>query len=388
MKTKLIYIFLIFTLTACSTAQASATPLPTIALDAGTSAPASGAPSRSGVSASGVVIAAQEAALSFGAPGRLNVIRVSAGDSVNAGDLLAELENASLQADLSLAERALKEMTSPAAIAAAELTLANTQKALQQAQDKAAGINFSRASDTRIENLQAEIDLAKQSLSRAQDTYKTVARLPDGDTRKANALYAMTQAQLSLNALQAEYNYITGRPSDTDAAIIRANLDAAQAAAQESAWYLGVLRGETLPPEATGASLVALETARAAVQSAQERLAASRIVSPIAGEVVRVGLNTGEYAQPGAPLIFISNTNTLQVETTDLSEKDVVGVRVGDPVSVTIKALGQTLTGAVINTSPVASALGGDVVYKTTLRLDQPYPAGLRAGMSVDVNFE
>jgi hypothetical protein len=36
--------------------------------------------------------------------------------------------------------------------------------------------------------------------------------------------------------------------------------------------------------------------------------------------------------------------------------------------------------------APLADTLGGDVVYKITIDLDAP-PAGLRAGMSVEVQF-
>jgi hypothetical protein len=51
-----------------------------------------------------------------------------------------------------------------------------------------------------------------------------------------------------------------------------------------------------------------------------------------------------------------------------------------------VKALNQDVTGHVSEISPLAETLGGDVVYKTTIKLDSQ-PAGLRAGMSVDVQF-
>ena len=143
----------------------------------------------------------------------------------------------------------------------------------------------------------------------------------------------------------------------------------------------------SLPPEASGAQLAALEAAQNALALAQERLTASRLLAPIDGEIVSIELNTGEYAQPGLAVVFISNVSELQVETSDLSEKDVVKVAAGQPVSVRVDALGETISGEVINISPVASTLGGDVVYKTTIRLEKPYPEGLRAGMSVDVQF-
>jgi HlyD family secretion protein len=379
---------LILTLSACSGILPTPEPIPTLVLGpAESDSPQPAAPTTGGVTASGFVTPSEDASLAFGMAGRLSVVHAAEGQTIKAGELLAELENTTLQIEVSQAERTLREMTSPSAIAAAQLALANAQKALEDTQKKVAGLDFARASGTRIDNLQAEIDLANQALSRAQEAYKSVSRLDDGDTRKATALYNMTQAQLRVNALNAEYNYLTGSPTETDAAITRANYETARAAYQEAQWYLMALNGESLPPEASGAKLAALESARSTLALAQERLNNSRLFAPIDGEIISVERIAGEYAQPGQVILLISNVSELQVQTTDLSERDVVKVTPGQPASVFIKALGQNISAEVISISPVASTLGGDVVYKTTLRLDQPYPEGLRAGMSVDVRF-
>jgi hypothetical protein len=74
------------------------------------------------------------------------------------------------------------------------------------------------------------------------------------------------------------------------------------------------------------------------------------------------------------------------VETTDLSERDVSSVQIGQPAIIHIDALNQDVTGRVDAISPVADTLGGDVVYKTTLELDER-PNGILAGMSVEVQF-
>ena len=84
---------------------------------------------------------------------------------------------------------------------------------------------------------------------------------------------------------------------------------------------------------------------------------------------------------------MLSDVSKLQVETTDLSERDVPNVKVGQTVTVTIKALGQNVAGKVVSISPVSTTLGGDVVHKTTIDLDTT-PDNLRAGMSVDVAFD
>jgi HlyD family secretion protein len=387
MKTSLsLALLLMLSLSACAGANTAPTPLPTLVLDS-SSAPAPASPANGQVTASGVVIPSQQADLAFGAAGRISRVYVREGEAVSAGQVLAQLEDSALQAELSLARSALQSQTSPAAIAAAEQTLANAQKTLEDAQKKVDALAYKRASDTKIDNLQAEIDLAEQTLARAQEAYKSLSRLADGDNRKASALYAMTSAQMRLNALVAEYNWLTGKPTETDAAITRANYAAAQVAAQEAAWTLAALKGETLPPEASGAALSALENAKTAVILAAERLAAAKILAPIDGEVTFLSLEVGEYVQPGMTVLRLNNVQTLQIETTDLGENDVAQVTVGQPVSVYVKALNATLSGEALYISPVADTLGGDVVYRTTITLHQPYPAGLRAGMSVDVSF-
>jgi multidrug resistance efflux pump len=325
--------------------------------------------------------------MAFSVAGRIKVVNVAAGDQVKAGQVLAELDNATAQMQVNQAERNLKELTSQASIAAAERAVADAQQALEDAQDDFDSLFFPRASDTLIDNTQGEIDLARRALARAKDAYRPLADLPDGDSRKATALVAMTNAQLRLDQLIANYNWYAGTPSDIDAAKTRANLDAAKAALQENQWYLAALKGEQVPAAATGSKLAQLQQTRDDLAAAKERLDATRLVSPIAGTVVTVNGIAGEMASPGAVFVIVSNVEKLQVETTDLSERDVPNVQVGQTVMVTIKALGQNVTGHVVLISPIADTLGGDVVYKTTIDLDE-IPDGLRAGMSVDVQFE
>jgi multidrug efflux pump subunit AcrA (membrane-fusion protein) len=278
-------------------------------------------------------------------------------------------------------------MTSPAAIAAAAQAVATAQQDLEDAQNSSDSIIYPRASDELIKNTQGEIDLAKQQVARAADAYRQVARLPDGNPKKATALVAMTDAQLHLNSLIAKYNWYTGTPSDIDAAKAQADKDAAKAALQEAQWFLSALKGEQIPDDATGSSLAALEQAKDNLRAAQENLDATRLISPISGTVAVIEVIPGDYAPPGRILAVVIDTTKLHVETTDLSERDVSKVQVGQQVTVLVKATNEEITGRVTAISPLADTLGGDVVYKTTIQLDS-LPEGLLAGMSVDVQFE
>jgi multidrug resistance efflux pump len=388
------YLFLVplllLVLTACgSKAGSTPTALPTVALanGSGTPKPQSALSSSGGVAASGNIVAAQEAQMAFTVGGTATKVNVVVGDKVKMGDLLVELDNTTIQLDVAQAERNLREMTSPSAIASASQAVANSRKALEDIQKKAESLFYPRASDTLIDNTQATIDLAKKSVSMAADAYRKVARLPDGDTRKATALLALTNAQLNLNNLVLKYNWYAGTPTQTDAAVTQANLDAAKATYQEAQWYLSTLKGEQLPAEAMSASLAQLQSARDAVTAAHKRLDDTRLIAPISGTVVRIDLTVGEYAVPAQPQVVISDVEHLKVETTDLSERDVPKVSIGQPVTVVVDALNQNIAGKVSLISPVSSILGGDVVYKTTIELDTPFPDGLRAGMSVEVQF-
>ncbi|MCS6994013.1 MAG: efflux RND transporter periplasmic adaptor subunit [Anaerolineales bacterium] len=376
-----------FLLAACASGAGAPQALPTVALD-GSNLPPTVSTAGSDVTASGTIVPAQEAKMAFAVGGIVRTVNVKVGQTVRAGDLLVELDNTTLQLELAQAERTLREMTSQASIAAALQAVANARKELEDAQKKAESLKFRRGSDTVIENTQAEIDLARQALARASEAYRQVQSLPDGDPKKASALLAMTNAQLRLNALIAKYNYLTGAPTDLDAALIQARLETAQAAYQEAQWYLSALKGEQIPPEATGTKLAALQSARDAIAAIRQRLDATRLVAPIDGVITRVGVTVGEYAVPAQPLVFISDVEHLQVQTTDLSERDVVKVQVGQKVTVFVEALNETLTGKVVLISPVSSTLGGDVVYQTTIELDRPFPKELRAGMSADVTFQ
>jgi len=59
---------------------------------------------------------------------------------------------------------------------------------------------------------------------------------------------------------------------------------------------------------------------------------------------------------------------------------------VGEEATVYVEALSADVPGQVARISPLASTVGGDVVYTVVVDLDEQ-PEGLRLGMSVEVEI-
>jgi multidrug resistance efflux pump len=374
-------------LSACGS-NASPTAIPTVVLDSGNeNQPVQVSHSNDGdVVASAIVVPVQEAQLGFSLPGSIKKVSVAAGDQVKAGDLLAELDNASIQLEVEAAERTVRELTSAAAIAAAEQAVAHTQKTYDDAKKKVDGIQNRHADNVTINYLKDQVTLAQNALDYARDAYKQTGGHSDVDPIRAKAATNLYNAQKAYNAALANLNWYANPPSANDVALANADFEAASAALQEAQWYESELKGQSIPSEATGPQLTQLQQARDTLQAAQDRLDQTRLVAPIPGIVVKVDTVAGEYASPGQIVVVVSDTQHLQVKTTDLSERDVTKVQVGAPARVMVDALSQEFDGEVVGISPVATTLGGDVVYEVTISFTEQ-PEGLLGGMSAEVTI-
>lgn len=382
----IISIMVVLLLSAC-TSTTPPTPIPTLVIDEGNgSAAPTSRVSSGGVQASAVVVPAQDAQLGFPLSGTVRKLHVSVGDQVQAGDILAEMDNTSLRLEVEAAERALRELTSAAAIAAADQAVANAQDVYEDAEKKMNSVKYRRTDNVTIDYLKDQVTLAQDDLDRARDAFKHTTKLARVDPTRARAATNLYNAQQAYNKALGNLNWYANPPDENDVALATANLDAATAALQEAKWYAAELKGETIPADATGMLLAQLQQARATLQAAQDQLEHTLLRASISGVVTSADIVSGEYVIPGQTLITISDMNNLQVKTTDLSERDVTRVKVGAPARITVDAVADGFEGEVIGISPVASILGGDVVYEVTIRFSEQ-PEGLLGGMSAEVTI-
>jgi len=126
--------------------------------------------------------------------------------------------------------------------------------------------------------------------------------------------------------------------------------------------------------------------AEAGLELARATLNQATLVAPFAGTVADIRVSPGQIVMPGQVVLTLAEMQGLRVETTDLSERDVTGVQVGQEATVYVDALNVDVPGRVALISPLASTVGGDVVYTVVIALEGQ-PDGLRLGMSAEVEI-
>lgn len=143
----------------------------------------------------------------------------------------------------------------------------------------------------------------------------------------------------------------------------------------------------SLPHEVQDRAEARAAQAQAVLDAARAGLSQSTLTAPFDGAVVSIQVIPGELVLPDQAVLTLATLDDLQVETTDLSERDIARVKVGQPVSIYIEALDVTVSGKVIRISPISKTVGGDVVFPVTIELDEQ-PAGLLWGMTAEVEIK
>ena len=153
----------VFGLTACTGEPA---PPPTVRVDRGTVATT--------VSASGTLVSISEQRLGFAEGGQLAEVLVKVGDRVEPGQVLARLEDLTVQAELDQAQARLAQeqatldkLRGGNTVGAAKNTLEQAQKILDATKEQADATNAANRSAT--ERARKELDFDKKALDRAED---------------------------------------------------------------------------------------------------------------------------------------------------------------------------------------------------------------------------
>jgi len=305
------------------------------------------------------------AQIALNASGLVSEVMVKEGDQVTSGYVLATLQGSDAQTlegakakaaqQLNLAYQNLRDAQSkldnfdipsdfagltPTAAVAQTLDALNTARAAFQPYKYA-----------YYDNRNVDLNLSDPT------TYKILTKRVNGD-----ALEARRSLDAAWNKYRTAVQWM-GLESDLETA--QANLD------QAMKNYKAV-EDPALSEDTAGV--------RAALANAELR-------APFAGTVTDLKLKAGEFAASGQPVVTVADTSSWVVKTTDLTEINVVTVKPGQSVSVTLDAIpGVEFKGTVLSIGNDYSKNQGDIVYEVTVVLTDRNPA-MRWGMTAAVKF-
>lgn len=264
----------------------------------------------------GTLAPTKEASFGFGTSGQITELNVKIGDTVEAGQVLGKIDDADVLAAYKQAKRTLEDLTTPAALAAAEQAVADAEVEIYNAKQDLEYLissdvyyweNQITAAQEALQTAQADgganptaeqkqkIDEATASLTRAQTNLKAAQLKYVNEYVPATFTYTVTDTEDTDNDNNTEETFEeVAAPSEAEIAAARATYQLAIESQKEAQAYLDMLNGNALPEDVPGSSLTSLVEAQTALQTAEENLKATQLISPISGTVIDVTANLGD----------------------------------------------------------------------------------------------
>ena len=130
-----------------------------------------------------------------------------------------------------------------------------------------------------------------------------------------------------------------------------------------------------------------LAVLEARLTAANANVAAFFVTAPFDGIMTNLHAKLGSSINAGEPAVTVADFSQWVVNTTDLTEIDVVQLAEGQPVTVTLDALPDVnLKGEILSIGQNYAENQGDVVYEVTVLLTDTHP-NMRWGMTASVSF-
>ena len=358
-------------------------------------------------SGTGTLAPANQISFGFGTSGQIAELNVKIGDQVQAGQVLGKMDDTAAKAAYEQAKRNLADLSTPAAIAQAQQTVAqayvditNARTALQRlvspdvmywegelasAQDILKAAQTDGGTSPTAEQ-QTKIDQANAAVSRAQNNLQAAKLAYITTYVPATFSYQVThQETINLRVTDVTTTEIIG-PSDAEIAAARATYQLAIEKQKEAQAYLDLLNGKTLPQDVPGSSLTSLVTAQSALQTAQDNLNATQLISPISGTVTSLTANVGDNVGATA-IITVADISQPYTVDSYFDSGDWLNVQVGYETNITFDVLpDQSFKGKVTVVYPTLDTSSNSPLVHVTVKLTEVIPSELPVGATASVD--
>jgi RND family efflux transporter MFP subunit len=368
---------------------------------------------------SGRVAPVIQESLFFRTSGRVRNVYVEEGDTVTAGQVIADLEflddlerqlatdqlslrraeiyveNAQIALDLFVLNKPTPEMVQ----AEAAWALAEAQDAVTRAQ-RAFGITQATANQSSIDAAYAQMLMAEQALERAKTNFEPFANKPETNLTRARLQAALSAAQQNYDDAVRQYNAFTGGVSESAQDLASAELLVAQAqlADAQAEWErvqanpipAGYDEELRLKQNELELAQISYEETKVRVADIEDTIAAAQIIAPIDGVISKLLLGIGRSVEEFKEYVIVSDMTSLEVSAS-LTSEEMASLEEGMVVSAELLSRpGDTYTG-IIRRLPYGTAATEEEDTTTRISLDvNPEEAGLEEGdlMRVTVVLE
>jgi HlyD family secretion protein len=389
------------------------------------------------VSGAGNIAAHQQVNLNFLQSGTVQQVLVQAGSRVQAGQVLAQLDDSNLQlqlqnaqVNLKIAQDKLAQTKNPtttqdianarsqvdaaqaaynkvaAGATSTDIAAAQSQVASAQAAYNAA-VKSAGTSNSQLDASAAALEKAQVALQQAQSAYDRVASNPGIgamaqsatlqsatiDYNQAKANYEALQATVGTNATstvqsaQSQLEQAQANLAKLKNQVTKDDLTTAQATVTQAQNNLQKLLA---PPDVNALDIAqnGVDQAQIAVKQAQLQVQQAQIIAPFAGTVtavnVTVGQGTASAGTSGA--IQLADLDNLEISV-NMAETDVSRIKTGQQAQVTLDALPDAaLTGVVTQIAPAGVLTQGVVNYPIVVTVHNA-PATVKTGMTANLNI-
>jgi RND family efflux transporter MFP subunit len=359
-------------------------------------------------SGTGTLAPANTASFGFGTSGKITELDVKIGDTVEAGQVIGQLDNAEAQAAYKQAKRTLDDLTTPAAIAEAKQAVADAEVSIYNAKQD---LEYLISSD--VFNWENQVAAAEQTLKDAQTAGGST---PTADQKQKieDATKALSRAQTNLGVAQQKYinKYVPATftytitdtedrdgdgnteetyteavaPSQAEVAAARATYELAIEKQKEAQAYLDMLNGQALPEDVPGSSLTSLVEAQTALQTAGANLQATQLISPISGTVTDVTASLGDTVSETSIMTVADLSQPYTIDSY-FDAEDWASVQAGYETEVVFDILpDDTYQGTVTLVYPELDSTSGSSLVHAIVKLNDPVSQTLPSGTSAAVD--
>jgi len=372
----------VFILSACGSKD---TPTPSVQSNTSAATTYGGS-----VVAEGRVVPRDHTALYFTSGGKVDEVLVKEGDIVARGAVLARLADreqflanvAAAQAEAIAAQQALDELNRTAGLSYNQAVLdeVSAEKAYYDALKAWDDFNMTQYEDD-LDQAKADSADMKKKLDDAKDEFNKYASLDrNNDNRK--------RAKTDLDTAQSNYDDALTKQAEIENKYrkVKSDVDLAQARLDEAR--------RTRENRKDGPDKDQLELAQTRLEAANAQLLAAKtalnnleIVAPYDGTVAKMDISAGEKVNSGQQVITFADLSQWLVETTDLTENEIVNLSENMDVVVVPDALPDLqLKGKIESISDFYTEKAGDITYRVRVKLTDTDPR-LRWGMTTETRF-